>query len=146
MSDPGRSRTTFDRLQYPIVGLAVLVLFMLGIAGAGFLGFTLVFCGVCLGAIAAWTFEDEPSDDESPLPGFDPPLSDAEWQPFHDAAIALRSEPPVADAGREQALVDGLRKAVADDETEWVDANIVRLLLDRYDGAATRDDAEVQGG
>jgi hypothetical protein len=32
------------------------------------------------------------------------------------------------------ALVAGLRKAVADDATEWVDANIVRLLLDRYDG------------
>jgi hypothetical protein len=47
----------------------------------------------------------------------------------------------VADPGREQTLVNGLRKAVADDQTEWVDANIVRLLLDRYDGATTTDDA-----
>lgn len=31
------------------------------------------------------------------------------------------------------ALVKGLRKAVAEPDTEWVDANIVRLLLDRYD-------------
>ena len=32
---------------------------------------------------------------------------------------------------RHQALRKGLEKAVADPATEWVDANIVRLLLDR---------------
>ena len=31
-----------------------------------------------------------------------------------------------------EALVKGLRKAVGP-EVEWIDANIVRLLLDRYD-------------
>lgn len=34
-----------------------------------------------------------------------------------------------------ESLVKGLRKAVADPKTEWVDANIVRLLLDRLDEA-----------
>lgn len=32
---------------------------------------------------------------------------------------------------RHDTLVKGLRKAVKDDNTEWVDANIIRLLLDR---------------
>lgn len=32
-----------------------------------------------------------------------------------------------------EALLKGLRKAVADSETEWIDANVVRLLLGRYD-------------
>lgn len=36
--------------------------------------------------------------------------------------------------GSVDTLIKGLRKAVKDDETEWVDANILRLLLDRYDG------------
>ena len=36
------------------------------------------------------------------------------------------------------ALTRGLYKAVADPEVEWVDANIIRLLLDRYDAATER--------
>lgn len=39
-----------------------------------------------------------------------------------------------------EVLVKGLRKAVKDDRTEWVDANIVRLLLDRYDNPKGDDD------
>lgn len=42
-------------------------------------------------------------------------------------------------SGREQSLVKGLRKAVADPEVEWLDANIARLLLGRYDEAASDD-------
>lgn len=30
-----------------------------------------------------------------------------------------------------RTLVKGLNKAIADPATEWIDANIVRLLLDR---------------
>lgn len=33
----------------------------------------------------------------------------------------------------ESDLIKGLRKAVASDKTKYVDANIIRLLLDRYD-------------
>lgn len=36
-------------------------------------------------------------------------------------------------------IVKGLRKAVKDDSTEWVDANIIRLLLDRHDAQALPD-------
>lgn len=36
---------------------------------------------------------------------------------------------------RSWTLVKGLRKAIADPETEWIDANVVRLLLDRYDNS-----------
>ena len=43
-----------------------------------------------------------------------------------------------------EALVNGLRKAVAGDfargEVEWVDANIVRLLLTRYCEATAPDE------
>jgi hypothetical protein len=42
--------------------------------------------------------------------------------------LELRAEVAAAEQ-REAELVKGLRKAVKDPETEWVDANIVRLLL-----------------
>jgi hypothetical protein len=62
-----------------------------------------------------------------------------EWQqPDHLPAtcpgVAGRSLSPA------EVLVKGLRKAVKDDRTEWVDANIVRLLLDRYDSPHEEDD------
>lgn len=33
----------------------------------------------------------------------------------------------------DEILANGLRKAVKDEDTEWVDANIVRLLLRNFD-------------
>lgn len=40
---------------------------------------------------------------------------------------------------RVETLVKGLRKAVADPQTTWVDANIIHLLLDRYDNHENRE-------
>ena len=37
----------------------------------------------------------------------------------------------VAPDNRYEVLLKGLRKAVRDPETEWIDANIIRLLLDQ---------------
>ena len=44
-----------------------------------------------------------------------------------------------------EVVIVGLRKAVRDDATAWVDANVIRLLLDRYD-AAKREQARTADG
>jgi hypothetical protein len=52
-----------------------------------------------------------------------------------DAAGLLASSPQPPDDlhARIEALTKGLRKVVKNDETEWIDANIVRLLLSEFD-------------
>lgn len=70
-------------------------------------------------------------------------IDDGQWLPEQLASLRLKMEAEVRRefqwwwpevAAREAAadrLVKGLRKAVKDDSTEWVDANVIRLLLDR---------------
>ena len=55
------------------------------------------------------------------------------WNAALDAVKKASTEVPFAPG---DALVKGLRKMVAQEQTEWVDANIVRLLLDRHDETA----------
>ena len=44
-----------------------------------------------------------------------------------------------------QALIMGLRKCVKSDETEWVDANIIRMLLGNYEDDVSENNSSACG-